>query len=406
MDARWFAAGCLAACLLRGPSPSFAQSETSTLTEDFLTEDAGDASLVSFLQPRLQTGAMPAEGRQRSARSSQRSSYVQLARAPNMFGDSMSIGQLIAVQRNGGTTSSDLPMAGGRLFKVSENNSPIPRDRVYFVYNGFQNAVTTTRTVGGVPVANDTNLNRYTFAFEKTFFDGWWSLDVRMPFSDDYEVDTLAYSVDSGHVGNLSMFLKHLVYEDETLAAAIGVGVGLPTGSNINANFDGTPLVVQNEATHLLPYFGFLATPWQNWFFQGFFELDFAANGNDVVVGGINNGPYTEQNQLHADLSAGRWLYRNEYARYGTGVAALVELHYTTTIQDTDTVPFLTGGSFNSGGTITNTINRFDVLNLTAGLHFQLTDFSNLRVAAVAPLRTDPDRQFDSEIQVSFNRYF
>jgi hypothetical protein len=120
----------------------------------------------------------------------------------------------------------------------------------------------------------------------------------------------------------------------------------------------------------------------------------------------VNNGPFTEQNLLHVDLSAGRWLYRDDYARYGTGLAALFELHYTTTIQDADAVPFVTPGSIAAGGTITNAFNRIDVLNLTAGLHFQLTDLSNLRVAAVVPLRTDPDRQFDSEIQVSFNRYF
>jgi hypothetical protein len=49
---------------------------------------------------------------------------------------------------------------------------------------------------------------------------------------------------------------------------------------------------------------------------------------------------------------------------------------------------------------------NFDILNLTAGLHVQIGDRSNLRIAAVVPLLDEPDQLFDSEIQFSFNRYF
>jgi hypothetical protein len=45
-------------------------------------------------------------------------------------------------------------------------------------------------------------------------------------------------------------------------------------------------------------------------------------------------------------------------------------------------------------------------LNLTSGLQAQLGSASSLRVGAVVPLRDQPDRVFDSEVQVSFNRRF
>jgi hypothetical protein len=57
-------------------------------------------------------------------------------------------------------------------------------------------------------------------------------------------------------------------------------------------------------------------------------------------------------------------------------------------------------------GSLSNPLNRIDLLNLTSGLHFQISDLSNLRVGAVVPLRAQPERVFDSEIQVSFNRMF
>jgi hypothetical protein len=160
---------------------------------------------------------------------------------------------------------------------------------------------------------------------------------------------------------------------------------------------------------HLLPYVGFFDQLGENWFMQGFFGLDFATTGNDVVVGppGRAVGRLNEQNLMHADLSLGRWLSRTPEAMYGQGLAAIFELHYTTTIQDSDAINFgsITQAGF-VGGTLNNPANRVDVLNLTSGLHWQITELSNFRVGCVVPLRVSPDRAFDAEIQASFNRYF
>jgi hypothetical protein len=58
-------------------------------------------------------------------------------------------------------------------------------------------------------------------------------------------------------------------------------------------------------------------------------------------------------------------------------------------------------------GAIGNPFNRVDFLNLTSGLHFQIGPLSNLRVGCAVPLHTSGEnRQFDSEIQVQFNRFF
>ena len=101
---------------------------------------------------------------------------------------------------------------------------------------------------------------------------------------------------------------------------------------------------------------------------------------------------------------------RNDEAVYLTGIAAVTELHYTSTIQNSDqimfTVPPPQIGLPPTSGAFQNLANRQDFLNLTAGLQFQIGNLSNLRVACVVPLRNAPDRQFDSEIQVSFNRFF
>jgi hypothetical protein len=86
----------------------------------------------------------------------------------------------------------------------------------------------------------------------------------------------------------------------------------------------------------------------------------------------------------------------------------MVELHYTSTMQDADMLAvFSTPSALDpSLAILRNPANRFDILNLTTGLHFNVTQLSDLRVGVVVPLRPGGNRQFDSEIQVSFNRYF
>ena len=46
--------------------------------------------------------------------------------------------------------------------------------------------------------------------------------------------------------------------------------------------------------------------------------------------------PFQEQNLMYVDAQFGVWLYHDHCARYVTGVAPVVELHYSTTMNDTD----------------------------------------------------------------------
>src|SRR5437763_15931806 len=78
-----------------------------------------------------------------------------------------------------------LPLAGGsRIGKISENDSPIPRDRIFFSYNHYQNVFQISETPinpPAPPIIRQQPLDRYTLGAEKTFLDGWTSVEVRMP---------------------------------------------------------------------------------------------------------------------------------------------------------------------------------------------------------------------------------
>jgi hypothetical protein len=81
---------------------------------------------------------------------------------------------------------------------IADNNSPIPRDRISFRYNHFDNAQSVNGLADSPPVFDPSlplgarrqdlatrnfDFELYTFQFEKTFFDGLMSAELRLPFS-------------------------------------------------------------------------------------------------------------------------------------------------------------------------------------------------------------------------------
>ncbi len=347
--------------------------------------------------------ADPAAGQRTNSplpRSTARNTYVRLARAPNMFGDTLRpLASLLVTPNLAPNTSADLALAGASNFNAAENNRALPTDRVFFGYNGFFNAVDMITPNG----AQSSDIHMYKIGFEKTLLDGQWSIEARMPLLSSLAMNSQVLSTDAGNVGNLSIFAKRLLVADDGNAIAAGLGFGLPTGQDLIVQAGQNQLRFTNEALHLMPFVAWTSAPTDDLFVNAFGQVDFAASGNDVVSPGGVQGTFNDQNLLHLDASLGRWLISNTGRRYLTGVAGLLELHYTSTLQDSDVINATQAGL---PGFIVVAGNRRDLLNLTSGVHVQLGPASNLRVGVVSPLRAAPDRAFDSEIQVVLNRVF
>lgn len=340
-----------------------------------------------------------------------RTSFTRLARVPNMFGDSLTpTARLVIVPNSLPPVAVDVPLAGGgRRAKISENEKALPMDRMFFMYNHFADAYSADPNLL-TPGSQNYDLDRYTLGVEKTFFDGRTSLQARMPLSSRFVFNDGFTEVMGGEVGNLAITLKALLFEDddETLAVGGGLTIDTPTGSDVDVQFAGNRYYIENGAVHLMPFLTALIHPDDNWFVQTSLQVDAAASGNPVIV--IDGqrrtnrvGILTDQTLLYADLSVGRWLYRNDESDYFRGLAGVVELHYTTSMQDTDEVRFPTFANLN---TLSNPGNRFDFLNFTVGVHLQLDELTNVRVGGVFPLRDGFDRPFESEVQVSVNRFY
>ena len=358
-------------------------------------------------------------------------SYSSLENAPWFCGDlfapsgQVSINTSVSSFMVGGMSEVPLPAATGPI-KIAEQNKALPQDRVYFAYNHFTNALLAS---GYQTLSNEGDnesvvldgrrsfdVDRYTFAFEKTVFDDAFSIEFRMPLAGRFTFASEGQQIAGGKGGNLAIVTKHLIFRSRQSSAVMGLGVGLPSGSDVHGGRgERTRFSIYNDAVHLLPYVGFLSVPNQRTFFQAFGQLDIAANGNPVEFTFATPervGIYNEQTLLHLDFQTGYWLVRRSPNRDRgallTGLAPMLELHVTRTLEGTDRVQATRSfSSFTDDSiVVTNYENRQTMVNLTFGLHTELNYGTSLRVAGVVPLRRGGDQPFDSEVQASLIQRF
>ncbi|NOZ40861.1 MAG: hypothetical protein GXP24_11630 [Planctomycetes bacterium] len=328
----------------------------------------------------------------------------RLARAAPIMGDSFA--PTLAFQDELGLAVNEFPQGGGATrSKIAENSSSLPMDRYIFNYNYFRNAIDDS------PYSSS-SVDRFTLGFEKTFLDQMMSVEVRMPFVADNDFVSTDFVRNGSDVGNLSVTLKGVLTSNADSLLAAGLTIDTPTGGGsvltINNVVDQLIVDVSNDAVHLSPFLGFLYAPRGINTHQGFLQIDVPTNANAMQfrdVSGVATTELLEQTLLYVDYSFSRQLYhagRGAQSSHGIRrILGLAELHYTTTLEDSDVV--LSGTTSNPLFEVTSAGNRLDVVNITLGLHTELNNGTQLRLGTVAPITNDDDRFFDFEFQAQLN---
>lgn len=299
-----------------------------------------------------------------------------------------------------------MPAAGtgglGRS-KFAEGGSLAPRDRVMFEYGNYGNVVTS----GG------NRLNRFVPGFEKTFLGGMASVEARFPFAANVATDIMTTGIGATNqgdaaFGDIGIYGKVLVLYRPTHLITAGLGVIVPTADATSvALVNGMQLLrIANDAVYLQPFVACAWTPNDRFFAQSVLQFDLATNGNRVSVntdgtGLTQAGRLTDANYLFWDVAFGYWLFQNHRpgATGITGVAPVVEVHYTEAITDSDR---LTAGPFQVG----RVGGDLHMLNVVAGLQTTFGSGHNLSVAYTGPLTSDANRQFDGGLRVFYSRQY
>jgi hypothetical protein len=334
-------------------------------------------------------------------------SLIRSGPVPGMFGD----GGLVIPRTTNGAGGLQL-IFQNHVYKVAENNSALPQDRIGFNFNAMQdvyNGILNSRV--------DDNIYEYRLFGEKTFLDGRFSVDLMVPFytTSAYEYD-VADAVSNGPgtdgtFGDLAFGFKALVHESCTSACSLGLRVEAPTGEDIVAppNFDLFYRSLEDDVWNFTPYVANLWTPTERTFVQSFLSYRLTSSGIDEVVAPRS---IREQSYFMADVSVGYWAYRNRCGSCLTALAPMLELHYTGAWENES----ISSNSSIVTGTTNNAIyGRSDRLNLTAGLSAFFGSRVSAGVAIAAPLRSnettygpatiDTDRAYDWAVLTQLTYY-
>ena len=294
------------------------------------------------------------------------------------------------------------PSAGGTVgrVKIAENTSPLPRDRFIFDYSLFYN----------VPLYVDFPVNRFTPGFEKTFFNGTTSIEMRFPMaitlpqSVDLQSD-LSYTA-LYEFGNVSVTPKLLVLQQQTWAFSIGMSIFLPTASDLKVTwYDGTRIIdVENQSVNLAPFLGFLWVPNGRFYLQSFLQYSIDTNGcpvsvnlfttDEVFLGRIYDGTHQ-----YLDIAGGFWVFENPDATAPIRrIAWQNEVHWNYSLQP----PKMARAS---DITIGRPDARMNQWNLTTGLVAELRNNWSVALALALPLNSS-FREYDGELRLAVNKFF
>jgi hypothetical protein len=279
-----------------------------------------------------------------------------------------------SVVRPGGTAV--LPGSGG--FKIADNNSPMPQDRVYFSANIFNDFLAATNA--GTSIHN-LNVYRESFGMEKTFLSRNGSVGLVLPLNTLTSQSSVP-NLNGTHtaIGDLSAYARYALYRDDNRNNWItgGLAVTAPTGPT---NFAGISAINVVPHTTILQPFGAYLWNYGRLYVLGFTSL--------YTPSDTNGGPIL----LFNDIGVGYFLFRTPLPnRFLTGVAPTVEVHVADPLNDRGPT------------SAANPIGAFDLVDLGFGLNVLFAGRSRLAAGVVTPV-TGP-RPFNVEALVQFRMLF
>jgi Putative MetA-pathway of phenol degradation len=294
----------------------------------------------------------------------------------SMLGNQLNIPALAFTHNNSRITGAAL-VPSVRGFRISEDESPAPQDRVYFGFNYFDRVnESVNRRLGAL--VHDIKVYRETFGAEKTCLDGNASVELRLPLNTlTANGDIPGLGGSNTDIGDLTINLKYAFWQDRDTGKLLagGLAVTAPTGPD---RFAGSAVTSFHD-TILQPYVGYICNL-GNFFVHGFSALDIPTDSNDATF-------------LFTDIGVGIHLnHSRDSQRCITDIIPTFEVHMTN--------PLNHRGSFN----LADPVGSSDQLDLTMGVTLELYGHSTLALGLCTPV-TGP-RPYDVEALVQFNWYF
>ena len=289
-----------------------------------------------------------------------------------------------------------VPFSAYGDFKIADNESPRPTDRVFVLYNYFGSlrgpatgagtpivTTTTTRTfvqgrqgpvattvtnttvIPGLPTPT-ANLHQEVFGFEKTFLDGRASVELRVPFSQQHgNLD----GVGSDNVGDLTIIGRYalLLDRDTGNVFTTGLGITVPSGPSVQT-IDGNL-----HSTLIQPWIGYIWNA-DRFFLHAFHSVVVPTDNRDVTL-------------MFNDVGLNYWLYRSNNNRLLSFVVPMIEAHVTTPLNHRDSV---------------SAIYVPDMVVMTGGVHFGIGRNTTLSLGVATPVTGPQPYNIEAFMQLNW----
>jgi hypothetical protein len=265
-----------------------------------------------------------------------------------------------------------------RGFKIADNQSPAPQDRLFFsfdYFNGLNGSVNRALNSG----VSNMQLFRELFGAEKTFLDGDASLGIRLPLNTLTAKSSISgLGGTTTALGNMTVYGKYVLWRSDNLSDLISTGLAV-TVPNGPKSFAGSPAAVGLQDSQIQPFVGYLFNR-GDFFVQGFEAIDVPTNPHDVTM-------------LYNDIGLGYYIYRSDTpGAFIRAITPVFETHVN--------IPLNHRGAL----VINDPTGTADIVDLTFGVNFLLRDRSQLSIGFVDPV-TGP-RPFNYEWIVALNWYY
>lgn len=270
--------------------------------------------------------------------------------APNMLGDfAGSIYEFGPIVGEGITPAEGARYRTLTRYKVADFTSPIPKTRVLYDFNFFNDAF----QAGG-------NVYRNFAGAEYSFYGDMMSAEIRGSINT---FESFPGATNTTEFGDIRTVFKAVGWRNDYNVVSGGVGMNWPTGGFPN----GLPAVYT-----ITPFVGYLfSSPNSPFFLQGFQQIDLPTNAADQML-------------LHTDVGVGYWLRRWDSSRTIQAIVPTIEMHLYTPLGDSPSGSLL-GLRYN------------DVLNTTVGCSFFIGENLLVAVAMGIPVTSIKDYSIEAQ---------
>ena len=228
-----------------------------------------------------------------------------------------------------------------RAFKISENQSPRPQDRVFFSFNFFENVNQSVNKAFGSPVTN-MRVYRYVWGVEKTFNNGMGSVGIRLPLNTltaDSTRPKQFSTPTSTSLNDLSVYAKYILCQNVKTGSLVSVGMLIaprPARGDVRQQQVHPADPHERTCNRSWPT---STTSGEKFYVQGFSAYQTPVNPRDVML-------------AFNDVVFGYYLYQSQDPdRFLTGVVPVFEVHTNIPLNHRGVFSKLSNGQNDPSGT-------------------------------------------------------